>query len=239
METVGDARAFLSAARAVSFRRIGVLRVNRIFELFNMAEVLSKQPLPRGPRLTILTNAGGPGVLATDALINAGGKLAPLPDDTATKLNEVLPPAWSHGNPIDILGDADPQRFAKALEVAAANPESDGLLVCLTPQDMTEPARTAEALRPFAQVRGKPVIASWMGGSTWPPETKSSTAPEFLRSPIRTRRRKPLSICGGIAMRWMVSTRHLGWRCLPRTIAKTRKPPAPAYSRSEPPAAHS
>jgi acetyltransferase len=201
METVGDARSFLSAAREVAltkpiivikpgrteaaskaaashtgsltgsdevldaaFRRCGVLRVNSIAELFFMAEVLAKQPRPRGPRLTILTNAGGPGVLATDALLLGEGELAPLSSETLAALDRVLPAHWSHANPIDVLGDASAERYAQALEIAANDAASDGLLVVLTPQAMTDPTRTAEALRPYARLSGKPVLASWMGG---------------------------------------------------------------------------
>lgn len=203
METIGDARAFLSAAREVAlnkpiivikpgrtegaakaaashtgsltgsdevleaaFRRCGVLRVNRIEDLFNMAEILSKQPRPKGPRLTIVTNAGGPGVLATDALLATGGQLTTVSKEAISRLSEVLPPAWSHGNPVDVLGDAGPERYAKALEVAAQDPASDGLLVILTPQAMTDATQTAEALRPLARSTGKPVLASWMGGES-------------------------------------------------------------------------
>ncbi len=202
METIGDARAFLSAAREVAntkpiivikpgrtagaakaaashtgsltgsddvlevaFRRAGVLRVNSISDLFSMAEVLGKQPRPSGNRLTILTNAGGPGVLATDALITNGGELANLSENTMQAFNQLLPAAWSHNNPVDILGDASPERYAKALEIAAQDENSDGMLVILTPQDMTDPTRTAEELVPYATKLGKPVLASWMGGA--------------------------------------------------------------------------
>jgi acetyltransferase len=202
MESIGDARAFLSAARevalnkpiivikagrteaaakaaashtgsltgsdevlAAAFRRCGVLRVQNIADVFYMAEVLAKQPRPNGPRLTILTNAGGPGVLATDALITSDGELATLSEDTIRQLSTFLPPSWSHNNPIDVLGDAGPDRYAKTLEMAAKDPNSDGLLVILTPQDMTDPTKTAEALNPYARIEGKPVIASWMGGA--------------------------------------------------------------------------
>ncbi|HMO51736.1 MAG TPA: bifunctional acetate--CoA ligase family protein/GNAT family N-acetyltransferase [Kiritimatiellia bacterium] len=201
MESIGNARDFLSAAREVAlnkpiivikagrteaaakaaashtgsltgsfevldaaFMRAGVLRVNSISELFNMAEVLGKQPRPKGPRLTILTNAGGPGVLATDALIVSGGQLADVSEKTFKELNDFLPPHWSRNNPIDILGDAGPDRYAQALEIAANDPNSDGLMVILTPQDMTDPTMTAEKLKPYAKIEGKPVIASWMGG---------------------------------------------------------------------------
>jgi acetyltransferase len=132
--------------------------------LFYMAEVLSKQPRPRGPKLMILTNAGGPGVIATDRLLSIGGELAPLSDATVESLNALLPAHWSHGNPIDILGDAGPERYAKALEIAAKDPNSDGLLVILAPQGMTDPARVAESVKAHAKVPGKPLLASWMGG---------------------------------------------------------------------------
>lgn len=148
-----------------AFRRVGVLRVSQIADLFDMAEVLGKQPRPRGPRLTVVTNAGGPGVLATDALITHGGDLAPLAPETRARLDALLPAAWSHGNPIDVLGDADPARYAGAIELAANDPGSDGLLVVLTPQDMTDPTLTAQALAAHARTEGKPVLASWMGGA--------------------------------------------------------------------------
>jgi len=207
MESIGDARSFLSAARevaltkpiivikpgrteqaaraaashtgsltggdevlAAAFRRSGVLRVDTIADLFNMAEVLSKQPRPRGPRLSIVTNAGGPGVLATDALITNGGEMAPLSEAVMAEYNKLLPPHWSHNNPIDILGDADAQRYAEAIKIAANDPDSDGTLVILTPQAMTNPTETARVLaeqfaRPAGYIYGKPILASWMGGS--------------------------------------------------------------------------
>ncbi len=203
MESIGDARSFLSAAREVAltkpiivikggrtaqaaqaaashtgtlavsdavldaaFRRCGVLRVDRISEMFDLAEVLAKQTQrPKGPRLTIITNAGGPGVLATDALIATGGELAQLSDQTLQGLNDVLPAHWSHSNPIDILGDADPERYVKAVQVAMDDPNSDGLLVVLTPQAMTDPTQTAEKLKVLAQQAKKPLLASWMGGA--------------------------------------------------------------------------
>jgi len=147
-----------------AFRRCGVARVNSIADLFYMAEVVAKQPRPKGPRLTILTNAGGPGVLATDALITNGGELSEISPEIMGELNTFLPTTWSHNNPIDIIGDASPERYAKALEVAAKDPNSDGLLVILTPQAMTDPTRTAELLKPYAKLGDKPVLASWMGG---------------------------------------------------------------------------
>lgn len=205
MESIGDARSFLSAAREVTFtkpiivikagrteaaaaaaashtgaltgsdevldaafRRCGVLRVNSIDDLFNMAEVLAKAPRPKGKRLTILTNAGGPGVLATDALISDGGELAPLSVETIEEFNQLLPPHWSHGNPIDVLGDADPERYAKACAIALQDPKSDGLLAILTPQSMTNPTQTAKRVVEMLQGSSlpvKPILASWMGGT--------------------------------------------------------------------------
>jgi acetyltransferase len=200
MESIGDARAFLSAAREVAltkpiivikpgrtaaaakaaashtgsltgsdevlqaaFQRVGVLRVEAISELFDMAEVLAKQPRPRGPHLTIVTNAGGPGVLAVDMLIGSGAQLATLAPETMEAFNKLLPPTWSHNNPVDIIGDAKPELYAKSLEIAAKDPNTDGILVILTPQAMTDPTATAECLKAYAQIPNKPVIASWMG----------------------------------------------------------------------------
>ena len=141
-----------------------MLRVNNISDLFYMAEVLAKQPPPKGPKLTILTNAGGPAVLATDALITSGGELTELSKETFAEFNTFLPASWSRNNPVDIIGDATPERYAKALDTAAKDPNSDGMLVILTPQDMTDPTQIAEQLKPYANMGGKPVLASWMGG---------------------------------------------------------------------------
>jgi len=143
-----------------------VLRVNSIAEIFYMTEVLSKQPRPRGNRLCIVTNAGGPGVLATDALIQGGGELAEISEESMIAYNKLLPAAWSHANPVDILGDAEPERYAKSLEIAAKDSEIDGMLVIMTPQGMTNPTLIAEQLKPYAHGLGKPVLASWMGGDS-------------------------------------------------------------------------
>jgi acetyltransferase len=99
-------------------------------------------------------------------LILGGGKLTEISEQTMAALNEKLPPAWSHNNPIDILGDASPERYADTLQIAANDPNSDGLLVILTPQDMTDPTQTAEQLRRVSQeAPKKPILASWMGGA--------------------------------------------------------------------------
>ena len=201
MESIGDARRFLSAAREVSlekpiivikagrtaaaakaaashtgsltgsdevldaaFRRAGVLRVDGIDDIFDMTDTLSKQPLPEGKRLCIVTNAGGPGVLSTDALSQGGGELAELSPESMQAFNELLPSIWSHNNPVDILGDAEPERYAKSLEIAARDPSIDGMLVIMTPQGMTNPTEIALHLAEYAHGLGKPVLASWMGG---------------------------------------------------------------------------
>jgi acetyltransferase len=149
-----------------AFRRVGVLRVNSIAEIFFMTEVLAKQPRPKSNRLCIVTNAGGPGVLATDALTQGGGELAEISAESMNAFNAFLPAAWSHNNPVDILGDAEPERYAKSLEIAAKDPNIDGMLVIMTPQGMTNPTLIAEQLKPYAHGLGKPVLASWMGGET-------------------------------------------------------------------------
>jgi acetyltransferase len=145
-------------------RRAGVLRVTTIPDLFNMAEILAHQPAPRGPGLAIITNAGGPGVMATDALMLGGGQLATLSQASLDALSKNLPPFWSHGNPVDVLGDATPERYRQAVEICARDPAVQGLLILLTPQAMTDPTETARQLAPLARVEGKPILASWMGG---------------------------------------------------------------------------
>ena len=203
MESIGDARSFLSAAREVAlnkpiivikagrteqaakaaashtgsmagsdevleaaFRRVGVLRVNSIADMFYMTEVLANQPRPKGPKLAIVTNAGGPGVLATDALLLQGGELAEL--SAATMRSARTRSCRRTGAttiPVDIIGDAGPERFEKAVEIVAKDPNADGLLVIMTPQGMTNPALIAEKLTRFAKLDQKPILASWMGGA--------------------------------------------------------------------------
>src|SRR6516162_4146151 len=201
MESIGDARSFLSAAREVvlrkpiivikagsteataravashtgtltgndavldaAFRRVGILRVRTIAELFDMAEILSKQPRPIGPRLAVVTNAGGPGVLATDMLVTEGGKVATLSEETLQKLDEILPSQWSRNNPVDVLGDADVDRYEKAIEVVSSDPNNDGILAIVTPQKMTDATAIAKGLQKFKRLPEKPILASWMGG---------------------------------------------------------------------------
>ena len=201
MEGVGNARKFMSAARAfarrkpiiilkpgrfaesaraahshtgamagddavyeAAFRRAGVVRVGEIGELFDAAEVLDSKKLPAGPRLAIVTSAGGPGVMATDALIHLGGELAKLSEKTMKQLNAFLPPYWSKANPVDLLGDATVDRFTKALTICLGDPMVDGVLVIYTPTDSAPSTQVAAAVADSAKNAWKPVIATWMGG---------------------------------------------------------------------------
>jgi acetyltransferase len=201
MEGVGNARKFMSAARAfarrkpiiilkpgrftesakaahshtgamagddavyeAAFRRAGVVRVGEIAELFDAAEVLDSKKLPGGPRLAIVTSAGGPGVMATDALIHLGGELAELSDESMKQLNAFLPPYWSKANPVDLLGDATVDRFTKALTICLGDPMVDGVLVIYTPTDSAPSTQVAHAVADSARNAWKPVIATWMGG---------------------------------------------------------------------------
>jgi len=202
VESIVDARRFMSAARAFSrtkpivvykagrfaesaravsshtgamagedavydaaFRRAGAVRVYDIGEIFDTAELLAQARLPAGPRLAIVTNAGGPGVAATDALIARHGQLAELSPETFEKLNKILPPFWSQGNPVDVLGDASPERYAQAVEAVLADPGVDAVLVILTPQAMTDSTGIARAVAELAKKYPKPILAAWMGGS--------------------------------------------------------------------------
>jgi len=149
-----------------ALRQSGVLRVDTIEELFDMAEVLAKQPLPTGRRLAIVTNAGGPGALATDALVLGNGELAGLSAQTMNELNAVLPECWSHHNPVDVLGDADAVRFAQALRIVGRDDGVDGVLAILTPQAMTHPTSIAREVAQIAAETGKPLLASWMGAQS-------------------------------------------------------------------------
>ena len=202
IESIGDARSFLAAARAVAqtkpiivikagrnpaaaklaashtgtltgsdevldaaFRRCGVLRVETIEELFAMADVLAKQPRPRGNRLAIVTNAGGAAVLAVDALVEGGGQTATLDESTLNQLDVQLAPSWSRANPIDIHGDATAEDYAKAVQLAAADSGNDGVLVTFSPQAGQRGSEIAQRVATFAKVPHKPILASWMGGT--------------------------------------------------------------------------
>ncbi len=203
MESVGNAKKFMSAARGfarnkpiivlkpgkhqtgaraalshtgsmagsfevyrAAFRRVGVVRVDEIEDLFNCASVLDSRNLPAGPRLAVITNAGGPGVIAADAIAENGGVLAQLSETTIETLNSVLPPYWSRGNPVDVLGDADINRYLIALKTCLADPNVDGVIIIYTPQGAARPLELAEEVVEIVResMRAKPVLTVWMGG---------------------------------------------------------------------------
>ncbi len=203
MESIGNARRFMSAARGfarnkpiivlkpgrysesvaaalshtgsmagddeiyeAAFRRVGVLRVGEVSELFHAAEVLDSRRLPTGPALAIVTNAGGLGVMATDAIMEHGGKLAKLAPESLSALDECLPPYWSHANPVDVLGDAGADRFVAALKVCLADPGVNGVLVIYTPQGNARADEIATEIASLACNSQKTVIAVLMGGET-------------------------------------------------------------------------
>ncbi|MBN1433359.1 bifunctional acetate--CoA ligase family protein/GNAT family N-acetyltransferase [Candidatus Fermentibacterales bacterium] len=203
IESIRDAREFMTAARAVAlrkpivaykagrfpesaraaashtgalasadsvydaaFRRAGIARVLDIGEIFDVAELIGRERTPRGPRLGIVTNAGGPGVMAADALISMNGTLARLSEASMAALNESLPPVWSHSNPVDVIGDARAKRYEKASRILLEDQGVDALLVILTPQGMTDPSSVARAIGRTAGETRKPVLAAWMGGES-------------------------------------------------------------------------
>jgi acetyltransferase len=146
-----------------AFRRSGVVRVMDIMDLFNCSSILAKQPRPMGPNIAIVTNAGGPGVLATDSIIEKGGKLAQLSSETIEKLNKVLPAHWSHGNPVDIIGDGDEDRYQQAIEICLEDKNIDGLLILSVPQVMADPKKLADRLVDIARKTTKPILTSFIG----------------------------------------------------------------------------
>jgi acetyltransferase len=146
-----------------AFRRSGVVRVMNIMDLFNCSSILAKQPRPTGPNIAIVTNAGGPGVLATDSIIEKGGKLAVLSPVTIEKLNKVLPTHWSHANPVDIIGDGDEDRYQKAIEICLEDKNIDGLLILCVPQVMADPKKLADRLVDIARKSTKPILTSLIG----------------------------------------------------------------------------
>jgi acetyltransferase len=151
---------------SAALSRSGVLRVNSVSQLFAAAKVLSHSHYRvASDRLVIITNGGGPGVMAADRATDRGITLSQLSPDTIAALNEVLPDVWSHGNPVDIIGDAPPERYSQAVDICLADPEVDGAIVILTPQAMTAPAKVAEEIIKCAEKSKKPILTSWMGGT--------------------------------------------------------------------------
>ncbi|MDD2332552.1 MAG: bifunctional acetate--CoA ligase family protein/GNAT family N-acetyltransferase, partial [Candidatus Cloacimonetes bacterium] len=149
-----------------AFKRAGIARVYDIGKIFNVVELIGRKNIPQGDRLAIVTNAGGPGVMATDALIEAKGRLAELSESTLELLNQNLPAFWSKRNPVDVLGDARPKRISKALSIILNDKNVDAILVILTPQAMTNPTGTAKEIASIATDAKKPILAAWVGGSS-------------------------------------------------------------------------
>ncbi len=201
VETLGNARRFLSAARAFArkkpiivyksgrfpesaqaasshtgamatkdnifdalLRRAGLARVYNMGNIFDFSDLVGRKKIPKGSGLAIITNAGGPGVMATDALISQGGHLIKLSDSVIQKLDKLLPPYWSHNNPVDVLGDASPTRIGKAVEIVLEDEQINAVLVIITPQAMTNPEVTARVLIKIASKTSKLIMTSWMGG---------------------------------------------------------------------------
>ena len=146
------------------FSRAGIVRVENISDLFSCSEILAMQPLPRGPNLAIITNAGGPGVMATDALISRGGRLAKLSRETLKALDEALPHYWSRSNPIDVGEDATVERFRKVIDICLKDPNVNGFLVIYTPIGAADPKETAKTVVKAFRGADKPVLTSWLGG---------------------------------------------------------------------------
>ena len=158
------AMASEDAVYDAAFQRTGVARVAELADVFDCAALIGRGKVPGGPRLALVTNAGGPGVIATDALIAQQGVLATLTQETMARLDADLPPAWSHGNPVDVLGDANSRRIEKAVQSVLADAQVDAVLVIVTPQAMTNPTAAARVLAKLAGQSHKPLLAAWLGG---------------------------------------------------------------------------
>ncbi|MBW1888054.1 MAG: bifunctional acetate--CoA ligase family protein/GNAT family N-acetyltransferase, partial [Deltaproteobacteria bacterium] len=148
-----------------AFKRAGIVRVDTIEELFDCAELMAKQPVPSGSELAIMTNGGGPGVMATDALSAHGVEPVSLDEKTISRLDNILPPSWSKGNPIDILGDASPERWRQALEVCLAAKEIKALVIIFVPQTLSNASAVARAIVDLLRSNPyPPIFTVWMGG---------------------------------------------------------------------------
>jgi acetyltransferase len=148
-----------------AFQRAGILRVKTFEELFDCAELLAKQPKPKGPGLAIITNAGGPGVMAADTLSDYGFEPVTLSQKTLRKLNEILPPFWSKRNPIDMLGEASPELYREVVKICLEAKEVNGLLIISAPQALTDTAEAAGTLVDLIKDQSIPIITSWVGGA--------------------------------------------------------------------------
>ncbi len=145
------------------FLQSGILRVEGVNELFNYAVGFSQQPIPKGNRIAIITNAGGPGIMATDAAIRHNLKIATLSEKTGQKLKEILPPTASINNPVDVIGDATHERYEASVQHVLMDENVDGVIVILSPQAMTDILETAKIVPRVAQGAEKPLLCSFMG----------------------------------------------------------------------------
>lgn len=148
------------------FRRAGIARVYDIGDIFDFTDLIGRKRIPKGNGLALVTNAGGPGVMATDTLLALRGKLVELTSETIDQLDKYLPLFWSHGNPVDVLGDATPERFTEATKIVLTDPGVDAVLVILTPQAMTDPTETAKSIAKLAESTSKLIMAAWLGGAS-------------------------------------------------------------------------
>ena len=154
------------SAYKCAFDRTGVIRVDSIEHLFDVSMAFAYQPLPQGDRVAVITNAGGPGIMMSDALEMAGLHMAKLDSETQDKLKKILPPAASSHNPVDVLGDAGAAVYASTIELLLASNSVDSLIVILTPQKMTDDAGTANAIVELSRKYRKPVFSCFMGAQT-------------------------------------------------------------------------
>lgn len=148
------------------FRRAGLARVYDIGDIFDFTDLIGRKRIPHGSGIALVTNAGGPGVMATDTLLSLGGNLVELQAETLKKLDDYLPAFWSHGNPVDVLGDATPERFTEATRIVINDPNVDAVLVILTPQAMTNATETAKQIVKMAESTTKLIMAAWLGGAS-------------------------------------------------------------------------
>lgn len=147
-----------------AFKRAGITRVDTVGDLFACSETLAKQRTPDGPNLTIITNAGGPGAMATDAIVDQGGELTSLTDSTREKLKDELPSTASLSNPVDVTGGANPKEFGKSVEICLKDENTDGILCIYTPLGTMEPVEAAEAIANLKEKAKKPILGCWIGG---------------------------------------------------------------------------
>ena len=145
------------------FHQSGILRVESVYELFNRAVAFARQPIPKGNRIAIVTNAGGPGIMATDAAIRHNLKIAPLSEETKKKLKAELPPTANINNPVDVIGDATHKRYEAAIRQVLMDENVDGAIVIMSPQAMTDIMETAEIVPRVTKGVNKPVLCSFMG----------------------------------------------------------------------------